>query len=259
MARYVQTELARGLSPDGVRVVSAANLERTWQPGVATSLPPGTPAELAAISSQYGLGWAVGTYGGQRLVWHAGATNGFNALAAFLPDADVGLVVLTNRNGTGAILGLAAQFRLLELLFDRPATFDTVLGTVLSGQATARADLLARLGQVDPAAVTPYLGRYANPDLGEATLALRAGKLIFDAGTVRSALLPRLDAAGAATDYLFVDPPWATNSPTRSLTFGPPTGGRARIVLTEQVDPGEADLVYVYDPVAAARSAPSSD
>jgi hypothetical protein len=242
-----------------VRVVSAANLERTWQPGVTTSLPPGTPAVLAAISSQYGLGWAVGTYGGQRLVWHAGATNGFNALAAFLPDADLGLVVLTNRNGTGAFLGLAAQFRLLELLFDRPATFDTVLGTVLSGQAAARADLLARLEQVDPAAVTPYLGRYANPNLGEATLALREGKLIFDAGAVRSELRSRMDIAGAVADYVFVDPPWATNPPRRSVTFENAADGRPQIVLTEQADPGEADLVYVYDPVAVATPAPSSN
>ena len=40
MARYVQTELGRGVAPDGVRVVSAANLERTWQPGVAFQSAP---------------------------------------------------------------------------------------------------------------------------------------------------------------------------------------------------------------------------
>ena len=34
MARYLQTELNRGINPDGSRVVSAENLERTWQPGV---------------------------------------------------------------------------------------------------------------------------------------------------------------------------------------------------------------------------------
>ena len=76
----------------------------------------------------------------------------------------------------------AVTFRLLELLFDLPATFDAVLAPGLAAAAQGRADFQAHLGQVDPATVMPYLGRYVNPDLGELMLTLRDGALRFQAG-----------------------------------------------------------------------------
>jgi CubicO group peptidase (beta-lactamase class C family) len=250
MARYIQTELSRGIAPDGVRVVSAENLERTWQPGAPMDLGPETPALFAATSSHYGLGWVVGTYGGQRLVSHTGGTYGFNSLVTFLPDADLGLVVLTNRNGAGAKLAFAAQFRLFELLFAQPATIDAILEAVISGEAAGRADLLAHLGQVDPTAVAPYLGRYDNPDLGAMTLAMRADTLVFDTGAERSELRPRLDASGAVTDYVFINPPRGTNPPMMHVALEN-DGGQPRVVLTALADPGEADLVYPYELIEA--------
>src|SRR5215217_2137093 len=47
MARYLQTELAYGLAPDGRRVVSAENLERTRAPRVAIPALPGLPPLFA--------------------------------------------------------------------------------------------------------------------------------------------------------------------------------------------------------------------
>ncbi len=249
MARYVQTELARGVAPDGGRVVSAENLERTWAPGVAMQHSPETPAFLAATNGHYGLGWVVGTYGGQPIVSHTGGTNGFNSLVAFLPDADLGIVALTNRNGTGATFNSALQFRLLELLFDQPAAIDALLENLLASQEAGRADLLARLGQVDPVAVAPYLGTFTNPDLGDLTLALRGGQLDFTLGMAHSALRPRLDDAGAVDGYLLVDPPWV-GVPMVTVALDPTSGG-PRVVLTVQGDPGGADPVYRFEPAAA--------
>jgi CubicO group peptidase (beta-lactamase class C family) len=248
MARYVQTELRKGVSPDGRRVVSAANLERTWQPSVALQAGPGTPPDMAAFAGHYALGWVLGAYGGQRLIWHSGGTLGFTALVSFLPDADLGVVILTNRSGTAGPFTYAVQFRLLDLLFDQPAAFDALLEASLAGAAQGRADLLAHLGEIDPAGVTPYLGRYANPELGEVTLTLQADSLIWRAGAIRSQLLPRVDDAGAVTGYLPVTPPWASNPPDSVLTFED-GDNRPRLVMTVRSDPGEADVVYAFEPV----------
>jgi CubicO group peptidase (beta-lactamase class C family) len=248
MARYVQTELGHGVSPDGRRVVSTANLERTWQPSVALQAGPGTPPDMAAFAGHYALGWVLGAYGGQRLVWHSGGTLGFISLVSFLPEADLGVVILTNRTGTASPFTYAVQFRLLELLFDQPAAFDALLEASLAGAAQGRADLLAHLGEIDPAAVTPYLGRYANPELGEVTLLLQDDSLIWQAGAIRSQLLPRVDDAGAVTGYLPVTPPWASNPPDTMLTFED-AGDRPRLVMTVRSDPGEADVVYAFEPV----------
>jgi hypothetical protein len=255
MARYLQTALDRGLGPDGGRVVSAANLERTWQPGVLFPSAPDAPPTLAAAVG-YGLGWGVGAYGGQRLINHSGATLGFSSLVTFLPDAGLGLVIRTNATGAAGWLNNAVQLRLLELLFDQPGANDAGLTSYLAAVEQQRAELLAQLGQVDPAVVSPFLGRYANADLGELTLALRAGTLRLTVGGFQSALRPRRDADAPVTAYLPVDAPFCEGglSPT-SMTFGLQLGtdGRRQVVLTIEDDDGE-DLVYVYKPVGAATT-----
>ncbi len=44
----------------------------------------------------YGLGWRVVNYSGHRLVWHAGAVQGYRAVIALLPDHDFGMVLMWN-------------------------------------------------------------------------------------------------------------------------------------------------------------------
>ena len=60
MARYIQTELADGLAPDGRRVVSAENLERTRAPRVAIPAQPGLPPLFAEAGDHYAMGWVTG-------------------------------------------------------------------------------------------------------------------------------------------------------------------------------------------------------
>ncbi|MFP4082262.1 MAG: serine hydrolase [Candidatus Aminicenantes bacterium] len=48
----------------------------------------------------YGLGWFLETYRGHKLVHHGGAIDGFYFLNAFLPNHNLGAVVLTNLSGT---------------------------------------------------------------------------------------------------------------------------------------------------------------
>jgi CubicO group peptidase (beta-lactamase class C family) len=248
MVRYVQTELGKGINPDGRRVVSAENLERTWQPSIALQAGPGTPPDMAAFAGHYALGWVLGAYGGQRLIWHSGGTLGFTSLVSFLPEADLGVVILTNRSGTAGPFTYAVQFRLLELVFDQPAAFGSLLETSLASAAAARADLLAHLGEIDPAAITPYLGHYANPDLGVVTVSLEGNVLTLVAGTVRSQLLPRIDDDGAVTGYIPVTPPWASSPPDAVFTFED-AGDQPRLMMSVRSDPGEEDVVYVFDPI----------
>jgi len=155
---------------------------------------------------------------------------------------------LTNGSGTAGPFTYAVQFRLLELLFDQPAAFDAMLATSLAGATAARADLLAQLGEIDAAAVTPYLGRYANPDLGEVALVLQGDSLIWQAGAIRSQLLPRVDDSGAVNGYLPVTPPWASNPPEAILTFEE-TDDRPKLMMTVHGDPGEEPVVYEFEPI----------
>ncbi len=63
-----------------------------------------TPGEIRGLgwrrerlgSAYYGLGWRIYDYAGHTLVFHGGAVQGYRAIAAFLPDRDIGVVILWN-------------------------------------------------------------------------------------------------------------------------------------------------------------------
>lgn len=52
--------------------------------------------ESVGLTRSVGLGWLVRSVGEQRIVWHNGGTAGFRTIIAFDPDAQVGVIVLTN-------------------------------------------------------------------------------------------------------------------------------------------------------------------
>ncbi|MFN0023146.1 MAG: serine hydrolase domain-containing protein [Parvularculaceae bacterium] len=63
-----------------------------------------TPAEIARMrpvsprfsAAQYGFGWRLYQYGGAPVIAHSGTVDGYAAQIAWLPDHDVGIVILSN-------------------------------------------------------------------------------------------------------------------------------------------------------------------
>ncbi len=249
MVRYVQTELRRGIAPDGSRVVSAENLERTWQPGVPLPAGPGMSPVMAAFAQHYGLGWVVGSYGGQRAIWHSGGTLGFSSLVTFLPETSLGVVVLTNGSGNAGQLVYAVVFRLLELLFGQPAGTGFSVEENIDRIASARDEFLTIIGELDPAAVEPFVGTYRNPDLGDLALLLRGETLTLVSGSFRSSLLPQMAEDGSVAGYVTVDPPLSGFPPQMLILLEETPDETRRIVLSGPADGGDADLIYVYEPV----------
>ena len=67
--------------------------------------------------STYGYGWMVSSYKGHYRVEHGGNINGFSANAAFFPTDSIGIVVLSNQNGSpvpGIVRNIISD-RLLKL------------------------------------------------------------------------------------------------------------------------------------------------
>jgi beta-lactamase class C len=80
-------------------VLSATLLSKIQSPQIST------PTEIRAgwrrerlDYAAYALGWRVFTYRGHKMVFHAGAVRGYGGLVAFLPDQDIGIVVLWNND-----------------------------------------------------------------------------------------------------------------------------------------------------------------
>jgi len=247
MARYLQTELARGVAPGGTRVVSAENLEATWAPGVSVPNLYGGPPAMAALMSSYGLGWGNGAYRGLRVVSHTGGTGGYSAELAFMPDANLGIVILTNSLSLTPVplaFEFAVEVRLFELLFDQPAEFDAQL--TAQAQALAASRPRPALGTVEPAAIAPYLGRYDNAALGNVSLSLRGDRLVLDLGELSSELRPLADG-GAKTAYLLHDPPLSLFSEVYGVTVtfsGGAQEPRMTITVPASVTGPEEEFVF---------------
>jgi beta-lactamase class C len=82
-------------------VLPQALLDVLHAPGVATpSELHATPWRHARLTdAHYALGWRVYQYGGETLVFHAGAVAGYRTMIGFFPKYHVGVVTLWNSTG----------------------------------------------------------------------------------------------------------------------------------------------------------------
>jgi CubicO group peptidase (beta-lactamase class C family) len=197
MARYVLTELGKGVSPDGKRVISEANLAETWKPQIQID-----------ATTRYGLGWIIGSYKEVPLISHGGNTFGFTSELAFLPDQNTGIVILSNAQGANLFTG-AVLSRWLELIFDQPAEYQQTLDYVLQQMSEQQAKIQKQIQPMPAAAdLQPYLGSFQNDALGIITLALDGDALTLDAGEFRTRLVPMQNDQGEVV-YVMADPPLA--------------------------------------------------
>jgi CubicO group peptidase (beta-lactamase class C family) len=160
MAGYISMQLSEGLSLGGTRVVSAGNLAECWLPHidvrVLAALDPDT------TSAGYGMGWYAQTYGvGRRLVWHNGFIEGFTTYIGFLPDDDLGLVVLTNQDTPDGLPFYTYVLNLfLSDIFGINTGANEAVASLYKGARQKLQDTAAQSGPVDPTAIGPYLGYY---------------------------------------------------------------------------------------------------
>jgi beta-lactamase class C len=93
MAQWLIAQM--GHRPD---VLSPEVLNEIQTPQVATpgEIRGGGWRRERLKSAYYGLGWRIYDYAGHTLVFHGGAVQGYRAIAAFLPDRDIGVVILWN-------------------------------------------------------------------------------------------------------------------------------------------------------------------
>ena len=197
MAKYMVTQLSNGVAPDGTRVVSEENLLVTRVPQV----------KITADTS-YGLGWMISDYKGLPLIDHGGNTLGFTSDFAFFPSADLGIIVLTNAQGTNQF-SASVRMRLVEMLYGLESEVEPGIDFIVQQFEQQVQELAQQIGTLDPAAAEPYVGDYSSPALGALTLILEDGRLYADVGEFRSELLVKLDDAGEPDGYITGDAPLA--------------------------------------------------
>lgn len=180
MARWMRVQLAGGvIDGDGAapkRLVSEARHHAMWQVATPMNVPakPAVP-ELAAAKPNflgYGEGWILSDFRGRRLVWHTGGWPGMVSRLTLVPEAGVGVIVLTNAEVGHAFN--AITLTALDAYLDAPRTdwvaaygaaFDKAHG---DADADWQAHLASRDASSKPSLPTVrYAGTYRDPWYGD--------------------------------------------------------------------------------------------
>jgi hypothetical protein len=108
---------------------------------------------------------------------HSGGTWGFASELTFLPEAGLGIVVLTNAE-YASLFAASVRSRIIELVFRQPT--DAKYLTRLEEAQKRFDETQAAVRLVDARAIAPYLGRYRNDSLGEVKLKVNGAKLMLE-------------------------------------------------------------------------------
>jgi CubicO group peptidase (beta-lactamase class C family) len=185
MLKYVSMELAEGKLPDGTIYISKEPLLERRAPQVSIGK-----------DVTYGMGLMVDTTYGVQVVHHGGDLVGYHSDMIWLPQQNVGLVILTNAD-PGWLLRDRIRRKLLELLFDGHPEADALLD---ADAKSFYADLAAERKLMTIPAAANESGKlakhYANASLGEITVSTSGASTIFDFGEWKSEVASRKNPDG---------------------------------------------------------------
>ena len=100
MAQWVRLQLGEGVYK-GQRLISSGGAKEMHTAQTVIRMePPWTLFHTDAHFLNYGLGWFLHDHRGRKVVEHGGNIDGMTALVAMIPEEKLGLVILTNMNGT---------------------------------------------------------------------------------------------------------------------------------------------------------------
>ena len=106
MILYIQTHLNKGVAPNGTRIVSAENTTAMWV------------SQIDDEGDGYALGWGVADYDGVTLISHEGSYDNYESVIGFVPELDLGFVVLTNGSDVAVDLIEDAPWELVDVVLD---------------------------------------------------------------------------------------------------------------------------------------------
>jgi CubicO group peptidase (beta-lactamase class C family) len=177
MTKYVMMHLAKGKG-----VVSASNEMQMMTPQMAIQAPS-PDKELGDLA--YGMGFFVTTYRGHKFVHHGGNIDGFSALVAFLPQDNIGLVILTNQNSSPlpAVVAYNVWDRLLgmdQIDWTARVKQQRALTKKSEQDAKQKGYTTQRTGTHPSHELAEYAGEYEHPGYGIVKIEYVSGSLKID-------------------------------------------------------------------------------
>lgn len=146
-------------------------------PAITPQIVSGPPPAAQNRAGFYGFGFNVSTTAGALVdVNHSGAfALGTGAVVKMLPEADLGIVVLSNGSANGVVEGIAGRFFDIAQFGEQRRDWLDLFVTYFASQAAPFGELAGQEPPADPAPAAPldeYVGVYANDYFGPATVSI---------------------------------------------------------------------------------------
>ncbi|HJQ23790.1 MAG TPA: serine hydrolase [Blastocatellia bacterium] len=161
------------------RIANAATVEDMHLAHMTTG---GTIGRPDVSPDDYGMGWFVNTYRGHRRVRHGGNIDGFSANVVLFPQDGLGVVVLTNLNGT------ALRDLIVNVIADRLLKIEPVDWINQAAAVRAAMEAVQKEGDKKKEAtrvqgtqpshkLEDYVGEYEHPGYGSLKVTMQEGRL----------------------------------------------------------------------------------
>ena len=186
MAQWVALQLSRGQHGDkkliSPKLISEIHSPQMAMPEEARAAFNGEFPETSQVA--YGMGWFIQPYRGITAIHHGGAIDGFTTMVSFMPEKNMGLVILSNLNSNPVpvILSYKVYDSLLGLeAVDWSGRMQEKWTRYKEAQATGEADVEARRIPNAPTShpLEDFVGDYEEPGYGIASVKLQEGQLVI--------------------------------------------------------------------------------
>ncbi|HEX9108059.1 MAG TPA: serine hydrolase [Longimicrobiales bacterium] len=187
MAQWLRLLLAGG-SYGGKTLIKPATLREIEQPHTITPLTPDTLAPSTHFSA-YGYGVGMQDYLGVKVLTHTGGIDGMLSQVTWVPEAKLGVVILTNTSGHNALFAAVAR-RVLDAYLPGSSARDwsqillarTSEQEKKAAEAEKKAEAERPQGTHPSLALDKYAGTYSSPIYGDVVVAMEQAKPVLRFG-----------------------------------------------------------------------------
>ncbi len=175
MSRWVRMQLDSGRF-EGKEILPWPVLQRTRKAN--TLVRSDRNARLPMHFQAYALGLYTADYNGRQIYWHTGGADGFVTGTCFVPEAGLGMVILTNQDNQAFFETL--RYQLLDAYLGVPyvnrsaqALAPTKQGEIEEAQQRTTLALRTEKGRTAklPRKLDAYCGTWHHPVMGDVTVA----------------------------------------------------------------------------------------
>jgi CubicO group peptidase (beta-lactamase class C family) len=232
MAQWVRMQLGNGTF-EGKKLISPGAIKEMQMPQTVMRLEGAYSLFYPeAHFLNYGLGWFLSDYHGKKVVEHGGAIDGMRAAVAMIPEEKLGVVILTNMNGS--LLPLPLTYKVFDAYLGGP--HKDWSGDMLKAlkpleeqgkAAEKRAESQRVMGTRPSLTPESYAGTYKNDLYGEVKIINEGGKLSVAFGPAFKSELEhwhydtfRANFAGAVASKVFVTFSLSPQGKADTVTLG---------------------------------------